>query len=54
MEHEVYGRIKSANKPKSGVHGDFPRKLLAEFGPAIMDSGIWNPPSKAFRLHYIG
>ena len=35
MEHEVYARIKSANKPKFGVPGDIPRKLFSEFGPEL-------------------
>ena len=35
MEHEVYARIKSANKPKSGVPGDIPRRLVTEFGPEL-------------------
>jgi hypothetical protein len=35
MEHEVFSRIKSANKPKSGVPGDLPRKLVTEFGPEL-------------------
>ena len=35
MEHEVYQRIKGANKPKSGVPGDIPRRLVTEFGPEL-------------------
>ena len=35
MEHDVYKRIKSANKPKSGVPGDIPRRLVKEFGPEL-------------------
>ena len=35
MEHQVYDKIKSANKPKSGVPGDLPRKLVSEFSPEI-------------------
>jgi hypothetical protein len=35
QEHEVLTRITSANKPKSGVPGDMPRKLVAEFGPEL-------------------
>ena len=34
-EYEVYDRIKSANKPKSGVPGDLPRRLINEFGPEL-------------------
>ena len=35
MEHEVYEKIRQANKPKSGVPGDLPRKLINEFGPEL-------------------
>ena len=35
MEHQVYENIKRANKPKSGVPGDLPRKLVSEFSPEI-------------------
>ena len=35
MEYEVYNRIRSANKPKSGVPGDLPRRLVTEFGPEL-------------------
>ena len=35
MEHQVYDRIRRANKPKSGVPGDLPRKLVSEFGPEL-------------------
>ena len=34
-EHEVYQKIKSTNKPKSGVPGDLPRRLVSEFGPEL-------------------
>ena len=34
-EHEVFKRICQANKPKSGVPGDLPKKLVNEFGPEI-------------------
>ena len=34
-EHEVYERIKKANKPKTGVPGDLPKKLVDEFGPEL-------------------
>ena len=37
MEHEVFERIKKANKPKSGVPGDLPRKLVNEFGPELTE-----------------
>ena len=37
MEYEVYERIKKANKPKAGVPGDLPRKLVNEFGPELAD-----------------
>ena len=35
MEHDVYNKIKNANKPKSGVPGDLPRKLVSEFAPEL-------------------
>ena len=35
MEHQVHERIKKANKPKSGVPGALPRKLVTEFGPEL-------------------
>ena len=35
QEHEVHDGITAANKPKSGVPGDLPRKLVAEFGPEL-------------------
>ena len=35
FEHDVFRRICQAHKPKSGVPGDLPRKLVAEFGPEI-------------------
>ena len=35
FEHDVFKRISQANKPKSGVPGDLPRKLVSEFGPEI-------------------
>ena len=35
MEHEVFKRIKAANKPKSGVPGDLPKRLVTEFGPEL-------------------
>ena len=44
MEHQVYERIKGANKPKSGVPGDLPRKLITEFGPELA-----NPVCKIFN-----
>ena len=34
-EHEVFTRICGANKPKSGVPGDLPRKLVSEFAPGL-------------------
>ena len=44
FEHDVYKRISQANKPKSGVPGDLPRKLVSEFGPelALPISKIFN------------
>ena len=35
MEYQVFNKIKSANKPKSGVPGYLPKKLVAEFGPEL-------------------
>ena len=35
FEHDVYKRICQATKPKSGVPGDLPRKLVSEFGPEL-------------------
>ena len=35
QEHEVLARITHANKPKSGVPGDMPRKLVTEFAPEL-------------------
>ena len=35
MEHDVHKKIMSANKPKSGVPGDLPRRLVSEFGPEL-------------------
>ena len=34
-EHHVYSKIKKANKPKSGVPGDLPKKIIDEFGPEL-------------------
>ena len=35
LEHQVYEKIRHANKPKSGVPGDLPRRLVNEFGPEL-------------------
>ena len=35
MEHEVHNKIKAANKPKSGVPGDLPRRIVKEFAPEL-------------------
>ena len=51
-EIDVYYKIKEAKKPKSGVPGDLPRKLIKEFAPElttplvsiynnIISSGTW-------------
>ena len=37
MAHQVYQRITRANKPKSGVPGDLPRKLVSEFSPELSE-----------------
>ena len=37
QEYEVYERISKANKPKSGVPGDLPKKLVSEFGPELAE-----------------
>ena len=34
-EHELFKRICKANKPKSGVPGDLPKKIVNEFGPEL-------------------
>ena len=34
-EFHVHVKIKKANKPKSGVPGDLPRKIIEEFGPEL-------------------
>ena len=34
-EHEVFAKIQSTNKPKAGVPGDIPRKLVTEFGAEL-------------------
>ena len=35
FEHEVYERMCKANKPKAGVPGDLPKRIINEFGPEI-------------------
>ena len=35
FQHEVFGNIQQANKPKAGVPGDAPRRLLQEFSPEL-------------------
>ena len=35
LTHEVHKMIMSANKPKSGVPGDLPRRIVTEFGPEL-------------------
>ena len=37
MAHQVHEKIKRANKPKSGVPGDLPRKLVSEFSPELAE-----------------
>ena len=34
-EYDTYLKIKSANKPKSGVPGDLPRSIIQEFAPEL-------------------
>ena len=34
-EHDIYQKIKSAKKPRSGVPGDLPRVIVQEFGPEL-------------------
>ena len=34
-DYEVYEKIKSAKKPKSGVPGDLPRRVTKEFAPEL-------------------
>ena len=35
MDHEVFNRIKSVNKPKSGVPRDLSKRCINEFGPEL-------------------
>ena len=35
FEHDVFRLICQANKPKSGIPGDLPRKLISEFSPEL-------------------
>ena len=44
LEHEIYENILAANKPKSGLPGDLPKKLIQEFGPELT-----TPISKIFN-----
>ena len=34
-EYEVYMKLKSSKKPKSGIPSDIPRELIQEFSPEI-------------------
>ena len=51
MEHEVYRKIQATNKPKSGVPGDLPRRLIKEFGPelAVPTCRIFNAINKSAK-----
>ena len=51
LEHEVYKRIRQATKPKSGVPGDLPKRLVSEFGPelSLPISKIFNSVMKSAR-----
>ena len=55
-EFEVFKNIEKTNKPKAGVPGDLPKKLVTEFAPelstpvsaifynvmqSVLDAGIW-------------
>ena len=35
FEYEVFKKIQATNKPKSGVPGDLPRRIVKEFGPEL-------------------
>ena len=35
FEHDIYKKICQATKPKSGVPGDLPKRIINEFGPEI-------------------
>ena len=43
-EYEVYQKIRGAKKPKAGVPGDVPRRLIQEFSPELT-----TPITKVFR-----
>ena len=43
-EYEVYEKIRGAKKPKAGVPGDVPRRLIQEFSPELT-----TPITKVFR-----
>ena len=51
-EYQVYENIKAANKPKSGVPGDLPGKLVTEFSPelSLPICGIFNSILKSSKL----
>ena len=44
LEYEVFSKIQATNKPKSGVPGDLPRRIIREFGPelAVPTCSIFN------------
>ena len=50
-EHEVYENIQAANKPKSGVPGDMPKRLVTEFSPelSVPMCSIFNNIAKSAR-----
>ena len=43
-EAEVWGKIEQAKKPKGGVPGDLPKKLITEFSPELAE-----PMAKIFQ-----
>ena len=51
LEYEVFDKIKATNKPKSGVPGDLPRRLVKEFGPelAVPTCRIFNSVIKSAK-----
>ena len=60
LDYEVYYKIKKTKKPRSGVPGDLPRRLVQEFAPElaaplgkiirnIVQTGVW---PKDWRVEY--
>ena len=60
LDYDVYNKIKKTKKPKSGVPGDLPRRLVQEFAPElaaplgkiirnIVQTRVW---PKSWRVEY--